>query len=190
MFLDSIELSRIAPVSHYFNFLSCNEAVRRCLVYLHFGVSTKCCDTWLETSIILNIDSMINLGSKWVNGMSYREIMIMAYNIPANKHFYRVKYLRELHVNYYPCDEAKEGHYWTSIYDKRLMTEIEKKYVKRKLTQEELDMFRRVLTREFLVMYYSIFMCEKNESLMLFNQLRFFSSLNDATLLSASVDFF
>nr|QBK92559.1 MAG: uncharacterized protein LCPAC401_01970 [Pithovirus LCPAC401] len=190
IFLDSIELSRIARVSHYFNSISNDEIIRKCLVLAHFGVVVKCCDTWLETSIVLNEDNMINLDSKWINSMTYKEIMIKAYNIPESRHFHKVRYLRELQEKYYPCKEAREGHYWTSIYNKDLMNEIEETYVKRKLIQEELDAFKRVFTREFLVMYYSVFMCEKIKSLKLFNQLRFFSSLNDRVLRSTTVDFF
>nr|QBK94024.1 MAG: uncharacterized protein LCPAC406_03380 [Pithovirus LCPAC406] len=157
---------------------------------MHFGVEVKCCDTWLETSIVLNVDNMINLNSKWINSMTYKEIMIEVYKIPTSRYFYRVRYLRELQERYYPCEEAREGHYWTSIYDKDLMNEIEETHVKRKLTQKELDAFKRVFTREFLVMYYSVFICEKDKSLKLFNQLRFFSSLDSEILKLATVEFF
>ncbi len=190
IFMTVKEISRMEIVSTFYRKAFNNEKIRKKIVSRNFGVEVLCGSTWKETSIILTKDKMINLNKMWAGSMTYSNIIDNVEDIPVNRFFFRMRYLRELQVEHYPCKEAKGGGYWDNLYSDNLMEVMEKDQLKREMTGEEKNDFKDIFTREFLIIYYSVFECEKDIYADLLTELRSFSRISVSTLILYCAEFF
>ncbi len=69
------EISSLCAVNRRFNTLCKDESFWRNKVSGDYGIKKKYGDTWRETAITMYEVNMINLGAKWTNGKTYREIL-------------------------------------------------------------------------------------------------------------------
>ena len=70
------EISKLCRTSNKFNTVCKRESLWRNKVMSEYGVDEPLRrKTWRETARIFFISNMINLGKRWVNGMTYKELL-------------------------------------------------------------------------------------------------------------------
>nr|QBK93992.1 MAG: F-box family protein [Pithovirus LCPAC406] len=69
------EISILCGVSKKFNTICKEESFWRTKVLDNYGIEKKYGDTWRQTAINMDKVNMINLGDKWIDGRTYREIL-------------------------------------------------------------------------------------------------------------------
>ncbi len=50
------------------------------IIQKEFGINKRYCDTWKDTAELLSQSNMINLGKKWINGKTYRDMFFESLN--------------------------------------------------------------------------------------------------------------
>nr|QBK93700.1 MAG: F-box-like protein [Pithovirus LCPAC406] len=69
------EISTLCAVNRRFNTLCKDESFWRNKVFDDYGIKKKYGSTWRQTAITMDKVNMINLGTKWIDGRTYREIL-------------------------------------------------------------------------------------------------------------------
>ena len=77
MFIDLTvgEISQLCTTSRNFNTICKRESLWETKVWNDYGIEKKHGHTWRETAKNLFILNMINLGKKWIDGRTYKEIL-------------------------------------------------------------------------------------------------------------------
>ena len=141
--------------------MSCgNELEWKSQVWSKYGIKKKYGKTWEDTALLFCKSNMINLGTKWVNGQTYGElleealesdgdlfadILLKKYELYRFKVYIYPEYVKEIR------DEMK------------YMEELYHDYSDNSMTQEMLDLTScddleivlRIITREFSVIYHA-----------------------------------
>ena len=69
------EIMKLCRSNIAFNIVCGRESLWQTKVWIDFGIEKKYWDTWRKTAENLFKMNMINLNKKWINGMTYREII-------------------------------------------------------------------------------------------------------------------
>ena len=69
------EISMLCEVNRKFNKICDNESFWKKKVLDDYGINKKYGATWRETAKRFSITNMINLGTRWANGQTYKEVL-------------------------------------------------------------------------------------------------------------------
>ncbi len=149
------KISILCRVSKKFNDVCNRDFLWKTKVLTDYGLTKKYWVTWRETAKNLFQLNMVNLNTKWINGMTYGEMVKEAQNHPGKG----AKTLIDMQIKFYPTTMTFK------VYGYPFHEEFRKaarESMKRKLTPEELSTLQHVLTSDLSVIINAFWLYEMN----------------------------
>nr|QBK92492.1 MAG: hypothetical protein LCPAC401_01300 [Pithovirus LCPAC401] len=132
------------------------ESLWQTKVWVEYGLDKKYWETWKETAVNLSEINMINLNGRWINGMTYKEIIEKVEERPGEA----VKTLVRMQGKFYP--KGMRFRELGASYDEMLLQYAAESSMRRELNEEELKGLNKVLTREFAIISGAFVLYERN----------------------------
>ncbi len=143
------EISMLCGVSRRFNKIGEDEPFWRRKVLYNYGINKRYGATWRETAKRFYITNMINLGARWANDQTYREVLDEYLNRGADELYYnQMEMLDKIFQN----EDA--AHDMLIIYNpspQEIRNFSRQFHLDRELTDAEIDKIRLITSRDIEV---------------------------------------
>nr|QBK92600.1 MAG: F-box-like protein [Pithovirus LCPAC401] len=157
------EIATLCAVSRRFNTLCKDESFWRNKVSDDYGIHKKYGSTWRQTAINMDKVNMINLGSKWISGRTYREILDDALQNGADSVF-------EAQIQYlFPYgDEVDYAvHLQFDVNDEKSIQDFANEVLGKDYTEDELNDILLIKSSEIDVIYATVLTYKGEQNLYL-----------------------
>ncbi len=151
------KISKLSSTNVRFNLVTNRELMWKDMISIRYGVDKTYGSSWKETAKNLFLCNMINLNKRWINGMTYKEILDLAVSKGIDGSIY-VNVMRSKFLSKGGCFEHHDGKWKSFIYDEQMLQDYayEAGSYESEFNRKELDYLERVITREITIVIVTV----------------------------------
>nr|QBK93163.1 MAG: F-box-like family protein [Pithovirus LCPAC403] len=146
------EILRLCMVNRKFNTICGDDSFWRIKVLNDYGIEKKYGDTWKQTAIVMDKVNMINLGTKWIDGRTYIEILNDALQNGASS----VLDLQKSYLVDYVDNQHNVDHILLELHDEKSIQDFAYDEFGEQFTDDDLGDIVYIKSREMMVIYATI----------------------------------